>query len=165
MEWLPRVGVEERIVVVVVENGERRVILTLGCSCFRVFIFRSCGCSSHAHPTHACLFPRCILIGSRSTTLQLLHNRGGVLFRRGITSQVPSDSFSLGNRLQYVRWGSTNIHPHMTREKNKYKHTERVAFSILSACSLRFMCLSIISEDNKRAVGLAKPLPNKKKYC
>jgi hypothetical protein len=48
-------------------------------------------------------------------------------------------------------------------EKNEYQHTERVAFSILFACSLRFMCLSIISDDNKRAVGLAKPLPNIKK--
>lgn len=62
--------------------------------------------------------------------------------------------------------GQQNIH-HIQPEKNDCKHTERVAFSILSACSLRFMCLSIINEDNMRAVGLAKPLPNKKekKYC
>src|SRR6266702_2192333 len=41
----------------------------------------------------------------------------------------------------------------------KCSRTASIAFSILSACSLRFMCLNIISEDNKSAVGLAKPLP------
>lgn len=44
-----------------------------------------------------------------------------------------------------------------------YTHTERVAFPILSACSLRFICLNIINDDNRRAVGLAKPLPNETK--
>jgi hypothetical protein len=50
---------------------------------------------------------------------------------------------------------------HVQQKKKKEKRTVRAAFSILSACSLRFMCLNIINEDKRRAVGLAKPLPSK----
>jgi hypothetical protein len=49
-----------------------------------------------------------------------------------------------------------HIRPH-----KKCSRTVNVAFSILSAYALRFMCLNIINEDNKSAVGLAKPLPRK----
>lgn len=34
-----------------------------------------------------------------------------------------------------------------------------MAFSILSACLKRFICLNNINEDNNNAVGLASPFP------
>ena len=37
--------------------------------------------------------------------------------------------------------------------------TSKMAFSMLSAYSNKFMCLNIIIEDNNKAVGLANPFP------
>ena len=93
----------------------------------------------------------------KSIFLQLFNNSCRVLLGRCFASQVPCNPLALCDRLYTGQPVSQK-----KKSKNKNALTARVAFSILSAWSLRFMCLNIISEDSRSAVGLARPLPTRK---
>lgn len=109
-----------------------------------------CGCSSHAQILDQDQYA---LFSSSSTTQsQFSNNRRRVFLSRCFPSQITRGRLAFSDSLSRPVV-NTSIHT------KKCSRTVSVAFSILSAYVLRFMCLSIISEDNKSAVGLAKPLP------
>src|SRR5688572_2344226 len=92
-----------------------------------------------------------IYVVTESSSMEPVDNGSGVLFGRSLAAQIPGDRFAFRDGLRKSQ--------QQVFRTNLQQLTSKAAFSILSAYSFRFMCLSIMRDESRSAVGLASPLP------